>query len=110
MTSVLSDKVKENINAQIPLKRMGTAEEIANAVYFLRWRRKYIYYRSNIKHRWGYDLKMERRVVVTGIGAITPLGNTAKEFWEGIKAGKCGIDEITRVDTSEFKSKISSRS
>ena len=35
MTSVLSDKVKENINAQIPLKRMGTAEEIANAVYFL---------------------------------------------------------------------------
>ena len=35
MTSVLNDKVKESINAQIPLKRMGTAEEIANAVYFL---------------------------------------------------------------------------
>lgn len=35
MTSVLTDQVKENINAQIPLKRMGTAEEIANAVYFL---------------------------------------------------------------------------
>ena len=35
MTSVLSDKVKESINAQIPLKRMGTPEEIANAVYFL---------------------------------------------------------------------------
>ncbi len=35
MTSVLSDKVKESINAQIPLKRMGTADEIANAVYFL---------------------------------------------------------------------------
>lgn len=35
MTSVLTDAVKENINAQIPLKRMGTSEEIANAVYFL---------------------------------------------------------------------------
>ena len=106
MTSVLNDKVKESINAQIPLKRMGTAEEIANAVYFLRGRRKYIYNRSNIKYRWGYDLKMERRVVVTGIGAITPIGNTAKEFWEGIKAGKCGIDEITRVDTSDLKVKL----
>ena len=35
MTEVLSDSVKENINTQIPLKRMGTAEEIAKAVYFL---------------------------------------------------------------------------
>lgn len=35
MTAVLTDKVKENINAQIPLKKMGTAEEVANAVYFL---------------------------------------------------------------------------
>ena len=35
MTSVLNDNVKENINSQIPLKRMGTSEEIANSVYFL---------------------------------------------------------------------------
>ena len=35
MTSVLTDAVKENINIQIPLKKMGTAEEVANAVYFL---------------------------------------------------------------------------
>ena len=35
MTSVLTDAVKENINTQIPLKKMGTAEEVANAVYFL---------------------------------------------------------------------------
>ena len=35
MTSVLTDSVKDNINSQIPLKRMGTAEEIANTVYFL---------------------------------------------------------------------------
>ena len=35
MTSILNDSVKENINSQIPLKRMGTADEIANTVYFL---------------------------------------------------------------------------
>ena len=38
---------------------------------------------------------MERRVVVTGIGAITPIGNNADEFWKGLKEGKCGIDTIT---------------
>ena len=43
---------------------------------------------------------MERRVVVTGIGAVTPIGNTATDFWAGIKAGKCGIDEIRKVETS----------
>ena len=49
---------------------------------------------------------MERRVVVTGIGAVTPIGNTTAEFWAGIKAGKCGIDEITKVDTSDLKVKL----
>lgn len=49
---------------------------------------------------------MERRVVITGLGAITPIGNNAKEFWEGIKAGKCGIDEITHFDTTNFKVKL----
>ena len=44
-----------------------------------------------------------RRVVVTGLGAITPIGNTAKEFWEGIKEGKCGIDEITLFDHKDQK-------
>lgn len=49
---------------------------------------------------------MERRVVITGLGAITPIGNNTKEFWEGIKEGKCGIDEITHFDTSEYKVKL----
>lgn len=49
---------------------------------------------------------MERRVVVTGIGAITPIGNNAQEFWKGIKEGKCGIDEITYFDTTEYKVKL----
>lgn len=49
---------------------------------------------------------MERRVVITGIGAITPIGNNAEEFWKGIKEGKCGIDEITLFDTTNQKVKL----
>ena len=47
-----------------------------------------------------------KRVVITGLGAITPLGNDAKEFWKGIKEGKCGIDYIKSFDTTDFKVKI----
>ena len=42
-----------------------------------------------------------RRVVVTGIGAVTPVGNNVPEFWEAIKNGKNGIAPITRFDVSE---------
>ena len=49
---------------------------------------------------------MERRVVITGLGAITPLGNNVEEFWKGIKEGKCGIDQITKFDASNFKVKL----
>lgn len=49
---------------------------------------------------------MKRRVVVTGLGAVTPLGNTVKEFWDNIKLGKLGIDKITQFDTSDYKVKI----
>ncbi|BCI59760.1 beta-ketoacyl-ACP synthase II [Solibaculum mannosilyticum] len=49
---------------------------------------------------------MNRRVVITGIGAITPLGNNAAAFWEGIKEGKNGIGPITHFDTTDFKVKL----
>ncbi len=49
---------------------------------------------------------MERRVVVTGMGAITPIGNNVNELWEGIKEKKCGIDKITLFDTEGYKVKI----
>lgn len=49
---------------------------------------------------------MKRRVVVTGMGALSPIGNTVNEMWDGIKEGKCGIDEITHFDTSDFKVKL----
>ena len=45
---------------------------------------------------------MGRRVVVTGVGAVTPLGNDAKTLWDNIKAGKSGIDFITKVNKDEF--------
>ena len=49
---------------------------------------------------------MKRRVVVTGLGAITPLGNTVPEFWAGVKEGKVGIAPITKFDTTEYKVKL----
>lgn len=48
---------------------------------------------------------MERRVVITGMGAVTPLGNNVKDFWEGIKAGKNGIARITHFDADVQKAK-----
>lgn len=44
-----------------------------------------------------------RRVVVTGIGAVTPIGNNVKDMWESVKAGKCGIAPITHYDTEGRK-------
>ncbi|MBU5315673.1 beta-ketoacyl-ACP synthase II [Clostridium bornimense] len=49
---------------------------------------------------------MERRVVVTGLGALTPLGLNVEESWNGIKEGKVGIDKITLIDASEHKAKV----
>ena len=47
-----------------------------------------------------------KRVVVTGLGVISPVGNTVDEFWNSLINGKCGIDFITRFDPSDFKVKI----
>lgn len=47
-----------------------------------------------------------KRVVVTGIGALTPIGNTYPEFWAGLKAGKSGANPITRFDATLFKTKF----
>lgn len=46
---------------------------------------------------------MERRVVVTGLGAVTPVGNTAPEAWQNMLDGVNGIDKITAFDTEDFK-------
>jgi 3-oxoacyl-[acyl-carrier-protein] synthase II len=49
---------------------------------------------------------MKNRVVITGLGAVTPLGNNAESFWQGIKAGKLGVDKITAFDTAGFKASL----
>ena len=59
----------------------------------------------SVSERVGFD-KMKRRVVVTGLGAVTPIGNTVDEFWTGIKEGRVGIGPITKFDASEFKVQI----
>ncbi len=48
----------------------------------------------------------ERRVVITGIGTVSPLGNDLNSTWEGLKAGKSGIDYITQLDTTNYSVKI----
>ena len=49
---------------------------------------------------------MSRRVVVTGLGAITPIGLSVEEFWQSVKEGKIGFAPITKFDTSEYKCHI----
>ena len=48
----------------------------------------------------------KRRVVVTGLGAVTPIENSVQEFWEGIREGKTGIGPITRFDAGEYKVRL----
>ena len=52
---------------------------------------------------WLCRWNMKRSVVITGIGAVSPIGNTAHEMWNGIKNQVCGIDKITHFDTTDFK-------
>ena len=49
---------------------------------------------------------MKRRVVVTGLGAISPIGNSVEEFWNGVKEEKIGFGPITHFDTTEYKCKL----
>ena len=47
-----------------------------------------------------------RRVVITGMGCVTPIGNDVKSSWDAILNNKCGIDEIKNFDTTDFKVKL----
>lgn len=49
---------------------------------------------------------MKRRVVISGVGVVSPIGNDKEELWSSIENGKCGIDEISLFDTSEHKVKL----
>ena len=52
------------------------------------------------------NMKELKRVVITGMGVITPLGNSMGEFWENIISGKSGIKSITKFDTTNFKTRF----
>ena len=52
---------------------------------------------------------MKRRVVVTGMGAVTPIGNSVEEFWNGVKAEKTGFGPITYFDTTDYKCKLAAQ-
>lgn len=49
---------------------------------------------------------MSRRCVITGMGAVTPLGSTVDSFWNGISNGECGIELIKKFDTTDYKAKV----
>ncbi|MDF9824714.1 3-oxoacyl-[acyl-carrier-protein] synthase II [Breznakia sp. PF5-3] len=49
---------------------------------------------------------MKKRVVITGLGALSPIGNTVTDLWKSIREGKCGIEKITHFDTTDFKAKL----
>ena len=61
-----------------------------------------------VASKWFFNFKdMElKRVVVTGIGAVSPLGNTAAETWENLKKGVSGCGPITQFDASAFKTQF----
>ena len=50
-----------------------------------------------------------RRVVVTGLGALTPIGNDIPSYWNGLISGKSGADLISYFDTSKFKTQFASK-
>ena len=54
-------------------------------------------------------MDMKRRVVVTGLGAITPIGNDVESFWQGLKEKKIGFGPITYFDTTEYKVKVAAQ-
>lgn len=93
MTEGLSEELRAKMQERIPLGHMGTAENVADAAAFLASdQASYITGQVlSVGRRYVYvDRKAEnmRRVVITGMGAITPLGNSVEAFWNGIKEKK----------------------
>jgi 3-oxoacyl-[acyl-carrier-protein] synthase II len=52
------------------------------------------------------EVRVHRRVVITGLGCISPIGNDVDTFWQNILAGKSGVDYITHYDASEYKTRF----
>ena len=51
----------------------------------------------------------ERRVVITGLGVVSPLGNSVNVFWDNLIAGKCGVEKIVSFDATPFDTQIAAQ-
>lgn len=49
---------------------------------------------------------MKRRVVITGMGVVSPIGNNVEEVWDALQEGRCGIGKVTLLIQSEFRAKL----
>ena len=76
----------------------------SNLLSFKKFRFKIIF-RTFLFYSMGKTLKL-KRVVVTGLGALTPIGNTIEDYWNGLRNGVSGAGHITRFDTTYFKTKF----
>ncbi|PSD44080.1 beta-ketoacyl-[acyl-carrier-protein] synthase II [Elizabethkingia anophelis] len=109
LTDTLKDGKKEgffNYNMDHHTKALMIITNILGAEHLSR-----ITYHQNFLEIKKYDYKRfniitMRRVVVTGIGAVTPIGNNIDDFWVSLTEGKSGAAPITRFDTSKFKTKF----
>ena len=110
MTENISDD--NPLLRNIPLGRMGTTGDVAALAVFLSGESAgYITGKSSAStadwqfERW-VKVVMIRKVVVTGLGAVTPLGNDVPTFWNNLLQGICGIAPITHFDASEYKATL----
>ena len=113
MTQALPEETRQMIVDATPLKSIGTTDDVAVrgglpglAGGALRHRRRPAGRRrpgdltgSVHDHAW----QSMRRVVVTGLGVISPIGNDVDTFWRRLVAGESGVGEITRFDTTDYK-------
>lgn len=91
-------EMEEAFGIEIADEELEKIRTIKDVVDFLRQR---VFNSQHAGHK-----PMKRRVVVTGLGALTPLGNSVDASWEGVIAGKSGIGPITKFDCSAYKTKI----
>ena len=112
MTQALPEETRQLIVDATPLKSIGTTEDVASrrglpgvACGAVRHRRRPARRRrpGHLTGPAGNSMANERRVVVTGLGVISPIGNDVDTFWRRLVAGDSGVGEITRFDTTDYK-------
>ena len=110
MTAVLPEAVRTGMTQGIPAGRAGQPEDVAQAVaFFAAEQSSYLTAGALCGRRHGNvkeNLMEKRRVVITGLGTVNPLGNNVADSWAAARAGKCGIGPITQFDTTDFKCKL----